>query len=72
MHLVSPLLLAAFLGTVLGQFESADFNIAEALLDKDVNVSAIPGLSDLAGRSSKAGCSIAVSEGSLHSTSLSN
>ena len=62
MHLLTPLLLAALLGTVLGQFEPADFNITEALVDKGVNVSAIPGLSDLAERSSTDGCSIAVSQ----------
>lgn len=55
-------LLVASAATVLGQtFEPADFNITEALLEQGVNVSAIPKLSELAERSTTAGCSIAVS-----------
>jgi hypothetical protein len=62
MRLFSPLLLVASAVSVLAQtFEPADFNVTEALLDQGVNVSAIPGLLELAERSSTAGCAIAVS-----------
>ena len=57
-----PFLLVASAATVLAQtFEPVDFNVTEALLEQGINVSAIPKLSELAERSSTAGCSIAVS-----------
>lgn len=52
-------------------FEPADFNITEALLGNGVDVSEIPGLSDLSGlseRSLLSGCSIAVSNHSAGTT----
>lgn len=55
--------LTAFAAGVAAQstFESADFNITEALLDNGVNVSALPDLAPLVGRASTSGCSAAVS-----------
>jgi hypothetical protein len=41
-------------------FEPADFNVTEALLEKGVNVSALPQLEGLVERSLLSGCSIAV------------
>ncbi|KAJ8113339.1 hypothetical protein OPT61_g4507 [Boeremia exigua] len=42
-----------------GTFEPADFNIAEALLQNGVNVSALPDLASLVDRASTSGCSAA-------------
>jgi hypothetical protein len=61
--LFAPSLLAA---GVLGQtdnavFEESGFNVTEALLRNGFNVSVIPELAELVGRSSLAACSIAVS-----------
>ncbi|ETN43880.1 uncharacterized protein HMPREF1541_11011 [Cyphellophora europaea CBS 101466] len=54
------LLAAGSIGSVYSQgFENADFNITEALVEKGVDVSALPELADLEQRSSTAGCSIA-------------
>ncbi|KAI8933444.1 hypothetical protein NX059_010058 [Plenodomus lindquistii] len=44
-----------------GVFESADFNVTEALIGNGVNVSAIPQLAGLVDRTSLSGCSIACS-----------
>lgn len=46
-------------------FESADFNVTEALLEHGVNVSALPELANLVERSSDSACSIAVSKSYL-------
>jgi hypothetical protein len=43
-------------------FESADFNVAEALLANGVDVAALPGLSGLGARSVVDGCSVTVSD----------
>jgi hypothetical protein len=58
-------LAAAFLGLFMtgllaGAFEPADFNVVKALLDRGINVTAIPGLAGLVDSSSPAACSIAV------------
>ena len=61
---VTLLLLAALVAmgaAQTGVFEPADFNGTEALIKNGVNVSAIPGLSELVDRSLLNGCSIAVS-----------
>ena len=53
---------AALLSSVASQvFEPADFSVTEALLDQGVNVSALPELAGLVGRSSNLACDIAVS-----------
>lgn len=55
----SPNLFAT--GAWASLFEPADFNATKALLDYGVNVTAIPGLAQLAELSSSTACSIAVS-----------
>lgn len=62
MRFTSSLVLLALgtIGSVRSQgFEAADFNVTEALAEKGVNISALPGLAGLEERSSTAGCSIA-------------
>jgi FAD/FMN-containing dehydrogenase len=49
-----------------GVFESAEFNVTEALLNNGVNVSTLPGLSGLGARSIVNGCSVIVSESLEH------
>ncbi|KAI4909887.1 uncharacterized protein J4E92_010503 [Alternaria infectoria] len=57
-----PLLFAALLSSVVSQvFEPADFSVTDALLDQGVNVSALPELAGLVGRSSNLACNIACS-----------
>lgn len=48
-------------GTLAQTFESANFNVTEALLDNGINISAIPVLAPYSERSLFAGCSAAVS-----------
>jgi hypothetical protein len=43
-------------------FETADFNVVDALLKQGVDVSALPDLATLVARSSYNACSIAVSQ----------
>ncbi|KAL8880398.1 MAG: hypothetical protein Q9198_002184 [Flavoplaca austrocitrina] len=60
MHLRSCFLFVALALRVTAQkFEPDDFNVTQALVDRGVNVTAIPGLSSLAGQSSNQACSIA-------------
>jgi hypothetical protein len=55
-------LLASFVASVASQaFESADFNVMEALIAQGVNITALPQLSELVERSSDVGCKVAVS-----------
>ena len=55
--------LAVLMASCVAQdaFESADFNVTEALLEQGVNVSALPELAGLVERSSDLACSVAVS-----------
>jgi hypothetical protein len=41
-------------------FEPPDFNVTDALIKNGIDVSAVPGLAGLVGRSSNNGCSVAV------------
>jgi hypothetical protein len=52
---------SAFAACVLASgFESADFNVTQALLKNGLDVTSVPGLAGLAERSSPSACSIAV------------
>lgn len=52
---------SAFVACVLASgFEPNDFNVTKALVDNGFDVTGIPGLADLAERSSSSACSLAV------------
>jgi hypothetical protein len=71
---VSSIIPLGFMPGIIAQdvFEPADFNVAEALLDNGVNVSALPELSELGARSRLSGCSIIVSDNLDDFGALSN
>ncbi|EUC41651.1 hypothetical protein COCMIDRAFT_29593 [Bipolaris oryzae ATCC 44560] len=53
--------LSIIAGVLTSGFEPPNFDVAKALLDKGINVTAIPGLAELVDASSPAACSIACS-----------
>ena len=64
--------LAALASLAVSQtFEAPDFNVTEALIAQGVDVTSLPGLSGLVGRSSKTACDIAVClEYSFHAANM--